>query len=310
MEIIKIKRGKKTRSVIKYKNNENGNKLRQLHKVILKKLQDIYNFSDNSYAYRKGFSTLDCAIQHKNSVSFLKIDIQKFFNSIKYLEFSNFLKKTLENFCVIDKDFKNLLKLCMYNNMLPLGLITSPILSDIYLHEFDKKIKNFLHEYDKNIIFTRYADDMFFSCKEEMNSNDINYITKLLDEELAKINLQINQEKTVVKNLRNVGDHVKILGINIVKTQAQNELTVGKKFIYDTCKMYLEFLKNIKSDKAKFYTGKRIAGRIAYIRQIEGKVGYEKFQERIYTATKHKVKVQDHIANLMYLMKSEIDSAG
>jgi len=223
-------------------------------------------------------------------------------------------KDILDDFFKIDRDYKNLLKACMYNNMLPLGLITSPILSDIYLHEFDRKVSNLLSACNKRIIFTRYADDMFFSCKEEMDNNDIDYITNSLSQELVKINLQINQEKTVCKKLENIGDHIKILGLNIVKTQTQNEITVGKKFVNDTCKMYLQNLDNKNNDEvlkeSKFYGEKRIAGRIAYIGQIEGIVGYEKLRKRILKSTDNRVNIPDHIIKCIYSMKPETDSVG
>lgn len=314
VEIIKIKHGKKIRSVTKYKDDENGIKLRELHESILNKLENIYSFSDISYAYRKGSSILDCVIPHKNNISFLKIDIKNFFNSIKYLELFSSSKHILNNLFIIDKDYGSLLKACMYDNKLPLGLITSPILSDIYLHKLDRNICNILSEYSKKIIFTRYADDMIFSCEDEMDKNDYDYIINILAIELGKINLKINEEKTIFKVLTNFGDHIKILGLNIVKTNTQNKITIGKKFINDTYKMYLEYLKSKNSDdfpeETKFYTEKRLGGRIAYISQIEGLASFEKLANRIFKAIDHKVNKPNPEIDWKYLIELKTKSIG
>ena len=314
IEIIKIKRGKKLRSITKYKDDENGNKLRKLHQIILNNFQQIYYFSENSYAYRKGFSILDCTLPHRNSSSFLSLDIKSFFNSVNYAELYKYTQDIGDSF-VLGRDFKKILKACMYRNKLPLGLVTSPILSDIYLHNFDKNIINLLNELNKEVIFTRYADDMFFSCKEKMEEGDIDYIIGSVKEELKKIKLEINKEKIVIKNLLEFGSYIKILGINIVKYNNNNQVTVGKKFINDTSKMLLEFLKlklnNKLSDESEFYTQKRLTGRLAYINQIEGDYGVEKLRRRVRKSVNFnkEISLLDHKTDWDFLLKfdDEID---
>jgi hypothetical protein len=309
IQTIKIKRGKKTRTLTKYRDDENGIKLRQIHSLILEGLEKAYVFSNNSFAYRKGISIKDCALPHKNSQSFLKFDIKSFFNSVKYLDLYECCKNILEQFFVINNELKKIIKACTYNNVLPLGLITSPILSDIYLHKLDLKISDILSKYDKKIIFTRYADDMFFSSEKTLDIDDIDFITKTLNKELENINLQINSEKTIYKNINKVGDHIKVLGLNIVKTIKGNEITVGKKFVNDTCKMYLQHLEKIseteEQKESRFYEEKIIAGRFAYITQIEGMAGYRKIKKRIDKATDYKVYLPKQLLEKIHLIKDK-----
>ena len=296
IETFKIKRGKKVREVIRYNDNKDGNHLRRLHELILKQFESIYTFSDNSFAYRKGYSVLDCISIHKKSKAFLKIDIKNFFNSIKYKNLLEYSKNVASSIFTIDNDFKKILKVCTYNNKLPLGLITSPILSDLYLHSFDNNIQKILYKYHKKIIFTRYADDMFFSSEENMNKDDLEFLISSITEELSKVELQINEEKTIYKELIEPGDHIKILGLNIVKTKLENQLTVGKKFINDTCKIYLDYLNKKYSgdnyEEYRFYTEKKIAGRLAYIEYAEGLIGINKLINRIQKSIGKDVNAQ------------------
>lgn len=63
----------------------------------------------------------------------------------------------------------------MNDKGLPLGLVTSPILSNIYMKEFDNIIYGKLKKMGlDNIIYTRYADDIVISFKAEKIDPDIN----------------------------------------------------------------------------------------------------------------------------------------
>jgi RNA-directed DNA polymerase len=306
IETIKIKRGRKIRSISKYKDDENGNELRKLHETILHSLQELYEFSDNSFAYRKGFSILSCALPHKESVSFLKMDIKSFFNSITFNELYKCAIEVVDKSFIEDKHFRNLLRACMYNGNLPLGLITSPMLSDIYLHKFDKTLVDILRGYNKGIIFTRYADDMIFSSKQVMDDSDIHFLTRKINEQLERIKLNINEEKTITKNLTDIGDHIKILGLNIVKSSFGNEITVGKTYINDTAVMALELFNkqnlNEISDETEFYSQKTIAGRLAYIKQIEGLKGLEKLRRRILKSIHNNLHKSNDKINYSFLI--------
>lgn len=94
----------------------------------------------------------------------------------------------------------------------PQGGVCSPLLSNIYLNQFDQKMK------DKGIRIVRYADDILIFAKDKKTAGDYKaYATKVLEEELK---LKVNQEKT---KLTSVDEGVEFLGFVILsKTLAVN----------------------------------------------------------------------------------------
>lgn len=299
IEHFKVKQNKKTRMITKYNETNDGESLRALHSKIAEKLLENYAFADTSYAYRKGYGILQCVEKHQESCGFLIIDIKNFFNSIRYSTLYNILKKKNENKFSSDKDFQLLVKSLMYNNQVSLGYVTSPLLSEIYLHDFDLRLIDRVSRLEPRLVYTRYADDMVFSSPDVIAGELKELIIDIITEELELVNLEINANKTRVKYLKNIGDHVKILGLNIVKQKDGNKITVGKKYIYQTAKLYLDYLIDVKNKaiagEDKFYMEKIISGRVAYIKQIEGKHGFELLKERLRLSTDNRVIIEDDI---------------
>lgn len=86
----------------------------------------------------------------------------------------------------------------------PQGGVISPLLSNIYLNQFDQKMMS------KGIRIVRYADDILVFAKDKNTAGNYKaYATKILEEEL---NLTVNKEKT---KLTNVYDGVEFLGFSI-----------------------------------------------------------------------------------------------
>jgi len=94
----------------------------------------------------------------------LKCDIKKFFNSIDH----EILLKILE-FCIPDKNIIWLLERIIGSfsvidgKGLPLGNLTSQLLSNIYMNEFDQFVKHRLKIKD----YIRYADDFVLLSREK-----------------------------------------------------------------------------------------------------------------------------------------------
>lgn len=146
-----------------------------------KKYKDQYfmyinNFWNNDYKYIASF------------------DIKSFFNSID----DQLLMKELEKYCdnlvielINDQLFRNS---CEF----PLGHILSTLLSNIYLNNVDYIM------YKEFGQFIRYGDNYIFPIKEDVNCvKDIEYE---LDNNLKRINLELNKNKTLVLNeYKNIG---------------------------------------------------------------------------------------------------------
>lgn len=86
----------------------------------------------------------------------------------------------------------------------PQGGVISPLLSNIYLNQFDQKMMA------KGIRIVRYADDILIFAKNKKTAGNYKaYATKILEEEL---NLKVNDEKT---KLTSVHEGVEFLGFVI-----------------------------------------------------------------------------------------------
>lgn len=93
----------------------------------------------------------------------LKCDIRKFFASVDQNILINILEKKIEDRGVLDL-LRNII--LSFDNGLPLGNLTSQLLVNIYMNEFDQYVKHNL----KQKYYIRYADDFVFvsNSKDEL----------------------------------------------------------------------------------------------------------------------------------------------
>lgn len=122
----------------------------------------------------------------------LKCDIRKFFASIDH----RILKEILEKH-IADKNILNLLGniIDSHNPGLPLGNLTSQLLVNIYMNEFDQFVKHGL----KEKYYIRYADDFvfFFQHKNHLE-NLIPRIAEFLENRLK---LTLHPNKVFIKTI-------------------------------------------------------------------------------------------------------------
>ncbi len=164
---------------------------RLLHHAIYRKLYpffdsafiaDSYSCRDNKGTHRalRRFDTFARKVgrNHTRTVWVLKCDIRKFFASVDHVVLLEILKeriqdedvlKLLENlvgsFETGDLVFSENLKLRTKNRTrgLPLGNLTSQLLVNIYMNEFDQYVKHKL----KTKYYIRYADDFVFMSHDK-----------------------------------------------------------------------------------------------------------------------------------------------
>lgn len=277
------KRGKK-RELVTYKHSIEGERLREIHLKIKDAILKKYKSDEASYAYQCGKSIIMCVSPHVKSKYFEKYDIKHFFNSIKIES----LIKAIEEEFKINKKYHvittRIVRSLFVDNKLPLGLILSPLLSDIYLKQTDLQMRVIAKE--KGLVYTRYADDIMISAQD--NNTSVEHIERVMENSLSRVGLRLNSTKHRSEVLDNQGIHIRYLGINIVHGLKGNYITVGKKYIYDTAKDYLEYLSlsdksnmSLDEDNQCTYLRKRVLGRVAFIRQIDGDRGLNKLMVRV-----------------------------
>lgn len=282
-----ITKGRKKRELVKYLDTENGDAIRKIHEKMMLCLQKKYISSELSFAYKKGSSIKKCVELHKNNDAYIKYDISKFFNSIEFEKLFEKIKKIFNIDSAYDVITKNIVESFYFKKKLPLGLVISPLLSDIYMQDFDKKITEFCSV--TNCIYTRYADDILISQKTMFTESEYKMIKQKVELLLGDLNLKLNLKKTKQVFLKKDGQHIKYIGINIVHFDTGNKLSVGRKYIYDVVKEYYQYLEDLEMLKVNnyeeererlFYQERIIAGKLAFIQSIEGIDGWRRIRAR------------------------------
>lgn len=277
--------GKKERTIITYKKDSNGEKLRRIHEKIKNYLEYKLNIASSSFAYKRNTNCLDCLNMHKKSLSFIKSDISNYFDSIdidnlilicicnisklKIQDYYDVLNNKELIYKYIDKDnfllLEKIIKVCFVDNKLPIGLVTSPILANVYLYFVDQKISS-----NKKIIYTRYCDDILISITKNKYQSLLEETFETLKQELLNLKLYINEKKTrnVVLNENN---YLKYLGVIIVKNKGKNKFCISTSFIRNTIYEYKENQDDIKNHI-------EVLAKIRYIYNMS-KTSYEKFKK-------------------------------
>lgn len=172
--------------------------LKYLQKLLISSELGNLAIHPSATAYRPGRSIIDHAAPHASARYLLKLDFKDFFPSIT----SNIISQCLER----DKEYTKT-ELWLITNILckndkfsgslrlSIGAPSSPFISNYVMRDFDTEI--FKISQSKNVVYTRYADDLAFSTSSprtlEFFKSDVE---RLLKKTFAS-NLIINEEKTV-----------------------------------------------------------------------------------------------------------------
>lgn len=164
-------------------------------------------------SFRKDFSYLNFFELHRNNYHFIRLDIRSFFHSINIEDVKKVFRSYFHD-TYIDENktqhiidaFINLVTYEIPKNstnenfkgkrILPMGFKTSPMISNVIFRQLDIQIQKLCSE--KNIVYTRYADDMLFSSSKDLNfihsESFINEIRVII----AQLNFKLNEHKTIM----------------------------------------------------------------------------------------------------------------
>lgn len=277
IQIRYIKTKNKTRKITTYASD--GCHLRSAHNNINNFLKDNFVPSIFTKAYVEGCSIYHNALPHLYNDCFIMMDIKDFFPSISHKQLENkiYYEINIKNPNQISRlECHDLLEMCSVGKRgLPLGFITSPILSNIYLKEFDGIFYGKLKQLSlNNTIYTRYADDIVVSFKLDDVAKIENFkivITNMAEQILSRYCLHLNEHKTRIYNL-NVSNHVKITGVNITKKDnGKRILSVGRSI---KNKLYWDAINYFEDTNKNTEKVNHIKGLQSFVLSIE-KRGYE-----------------------------------
>lgn len=208
------------------------------------------------------------AEQHINKSQVLCMDIHNFFPSIN-------IEQVFEIFHSIGYTTEvswELAFLCTHENKLPQGAPTSPTLSNVIFSPIDQQIIDSIA--DKDITYTRYADDLVFS-----SSNELDFLIPLVSKIVNDNGFEINRDKThLMKNPQ----RKLITGLVVtdtVKIPKYYKRKFNQELFY--CEKYgvASHLKNCKTYK-KINFKEYMYGKAYYIKMVEPDLG-EKYLQRL-----------------------------
>lgn len=228
-----------------------ANKLYTEQKIIW----DSQNISPQlSHGFEREKSIITNAKAHRNKRFVLNIDLEDFFDSFHFGRVRGFFNKN-KHFNMPLDGATALAQLVCYQQKLPQGSPTSPIITNLICQILDFKLLSLARKH--RVTYTRYADDITFS------TNDKNFLTEidqfLLDTStvIEKSGFKINDKKT---RLQYKDSKQVVTGLVVNK-----KVNVDKKFFQITKSMA----------HSLYTTGEfKINGEVGSLNQLEGRFSF------------------------------------
>lgn len=179
------------------------------------------DFQPGSYGYRPKRTAHEAVkrvaqaiVQNKTRV--IDLDLRAYFDTVRH---ELLLKKVAQR--INDDDVMHLLKVMLKvsgKQGVPQGGVISPVLSNLYLNEVDRMLERAkeVTRYGKYtyVEYARFADDMVILIDAHQRHNWLRKaVEKRLREEFAKLQVEINEEKSSIKDLSR-GENFGFLGFD------------------------------------------------------------------------------------------------
>ncbi len=139
-------------------------KLKAVQSTLKDVLYEIYPTKPSAHGFVIGKSIVTNAEKHLDKKFIFNLDLSDFFGSIHFGRVKNLYKSSPFNFNHAVSTI--LAQICCFNNALPQGAPTSPIISNMIAWKLDSQLQTLAKA--TNSTYTRYADDISFSftCKK------------------------------------------------------------------------------------------------------------------------------------------------
>ncbi len=212
-------------------------------------------------AYREGLSIRDNAVLHSGNGPILKMDFKDFFPSITERDWVAYCEKTG---CLREPGDIKMTSLLLFHRptggrllRLAIGAPSSPILSNIIMHDFDAAIS--LAVAKDRVTYSRYADDLTFSASR---TGYLTSVEKHVRDTIKNIDypkLRVNEEKTTRVTRKY---HRQVTGLTLSN---DGRVTVGrdnKRIMRAALHHY--FKNNLNADETA-----RLAGMVAFVKAAE-----------------------------------------
>ncbi|HUU87096.1 MAG TPA: retron St85 family RNA-directed DNA polymerase [Candidatus Glassbacteria bacterium] len=223
--------------------------LKAIQGFILRNILEDIPVSERAQGFIRGRSIKSNARFHLRKRYILCLDIEDFFPSIN----ENAVYNIFNNIYRDENIAKLLTNLCTYKRKVPQGAVTSPMLSNIVFHDYDKKIDSICKR--KRIRYSRYADDLTFSSNNFLLLKELIPNIKNI---LSESGFRLNKRKT--RYLTAKGKMI-VTGVILNSSRLTTGRSRKRRIRAELHNYIVKGKKNINLN--------RIAGEISFIRDIE-----------------------------------------
>ncbi|TDX99557.1 reverse transcriptase domain-containing protein [Thiohalophilus thiocyanatoxydans] len=257
--------------------NAPSKKLKLIQITLKDVLYDIYPTKPAAHGFVKNKSIVTNAEKHLDKRYIFNIDIENFFGEIHFGRVRNLFKSSPFNF---NNTVATILaQICCFENALPQGAPTSPIISNMIAWKLDSQLQQLAKI--TNCTYTRYADDISFSftCNKNRLPEEIVSVSegdarpgRTLTGIIEDNGFRINYSKV---RLRGKYSRMEVTGLTV------NEfINVKRKFIRQLSSM-LHAWRKFGYDKAeeeynnKYNRKHRASGKeTSYLHVVKGKLAF------------------------------------
>lgn len=225
--------------------------LKALQRWVAKVVIDKFPVHHAATAYQKGSGIRENAERHRTTKFTNRYDFANFFPSFKQAQIEDFIrietKKLGMQLTSDDLRFVGNI-VCRYGR-LTIGAPSSPAITNAMMFDFDQKLFAFCQS--KELIYTRYADDLFISANEPEKLRNLETKIAAAKREVQHLTLRLNRNKTAYLSKKYAR---RITGVVITP---DHKLSIGR-----------ERKREIKSLVHRWMTGKLDIGEVHYMRGL------------------------------------------
>jgi hypothetical protein len=250
----------------KFRSIESPTKQLKILQGITKDLLEEYYTKDqvptHVFGYVQGRGIKENAQLHVRKKYVLNIDIKNFFKSITkkmIIERLSYKPFSIHRRSIINRIIAEIVT---FNDYLPTGSPTSPIVSNIVLKEFDYSMVMFSKKY--GLTYSRYADDLTFSTNKP---HDFKSIINSLQQRVAKFGFKLNKDKT---RLQCSGSRQIVTGLVV-----NSKVSVKKEFISLTkCMLNNWWVYGIEEAQERYDANKRVTDGVFLENVVRGRIDF------------------------------------
>ncbi len=180
---------------------------KNLSDLLLDCIDDINSTRAKKSTLAHGFvrerSIITNAEMHKNTKNVLNIDLEDFFGQFNFGRVRGFFISN-NHFLLHKEVATTIAQISCYNNELPQGSPSSPVITNLITHSLDIRLASLAKKYSCS--YSRYADDITFSTRKNefpeqimVQNGTIFTPSSRLDAEIKRSGFRLNHKKTRIQ---------------------------------------------------------------------------------------------------------------